>query len=141
VVGTHLVEHKDVVRSLNKLDFAGILGNVLDKGLGPKIRELRSLPLIGGFLTEERVKDLRDSIVTRIMEHKEEVLDEVERGLSKGLNVPELVERKVGAFPVERLEQLILEVASRELRAIVVLGFVLGVLIGVLQVLVFWQFG
>ena len=75
------------------------------------------------------------------MEHKEEVLDEVERGLSKGLNVPELVERKVGAFPVQRLEELILEVASRELRAIVVLGFVLCVLIGGLQVLVFWQFG
>jgi uncharacterized membrane protein YheB (UPF0754 family) len=134
VVGNHLVEHKDVVKSLNKLDFAGILGGVLDKGLGPKIQELRGLPLIGGFLTEERVRDLRNSIVDGIMKHKEQVLDEVERGLAKGLDVPALVEKKVAAFAVEKLESLILEVAARELRAIEVLGGVLGVLIGLAQV-------
>ncbi len=141
VVGTHLVEHRDVLKALNKLDFQGILGGVLDKGLGPKIQELRGLPLIGGFLTEERVRDLRNSIVDGIMKHRETVLDEVERGLAKGLDVPELVERKVAAFAVEKLEQLILEVANRELRAIVVLGGVLGLLIGFVQVAFVWFHG
>jgi uncharacterized membrane protein YheB (UPF0754 family) len=134
VVGNHLVEHKDVVKSLNKLDFHGILGGVLDRGLGPKIQELRGLPLIGGFLTEERVRDLRNSIVDGIMKHKETVLDEVERGLAAGLDVPDLVEKKVAGFAIEKLETLILEVASRELKAIEMLGGVLGVLIGLTQV-------
>lgn len=138
VVGNHLVEHKDVVKSLNKLDFHGILGGVLDKGLGPKIQELRGLPLIGGFLTEERVRDIRSSIVDGIMKHKEAVLDEVERGLAKGLDVPSLVEKKVATFAVEKLEALILEVAGRELRAIEVLGGVLGILIGIAQVCFVW---
>ncbi|HEX5052587.1 MAG TPA: DUF445 family protein [Planctomycetota bacterium] len=141
VVGNHLVEHKDVVKSLNRLDFAGILGTVLDRGLGSKIQELRSLPLIGGFLTEERVADIRNSIVEGIMAHKDTVLDEVERGLAKGLDVPNLVEKKVAAFAVEKLEALILEVASRELRAIVVLGGVLGALIGLAQVGFLWFHG
>ncbi|MBZ0151949.1 MAG: DUF445 family protein, partial [Planctomycetes bacterium] len=134
VVGTHLVEHKDVVKAMNKLDFEGILGKVLDRGLGPKIQELRSLPLIGGFLTEARVGEIRDSIVRGIMTHREEVLDEVERGLAKGLDVPHIVEKKVAAFAIEKLEALILDVANRELRAIVWLGGVLGALIGVGQV-------
>jgi uncharacterized membrane protein YheB (UPF0754 family) len=138
VVGNHLVEHKDVLKALNKLDFGGILGAVLDKGLGPKIQELRGLPLIGGFLTEERVRDLRTSIVDGIMKHRETVLDEVEKGLAKGLDVPQLVERKVAAFAIEKLEAMILEVADRELRAIVVLGGVLGLLIGFLQVGFVW---
>lgn len=141
VVGNHLVEHKDVVRALNKLDFAGILASVLDKGLGPKVQELRGLPLIGGFLTEERVRDIRNSIVAGIMTHKDAVIDEVERGLAKGLDVPTLVEKKVAAFAIEKLESLILEVASRELRAIEVLGGVLGVLIGLLQVGFLWWNG
>lgn len=141
VVGGHLVEHKDVLRSLNKLDFAGILNGVLDRGLGPKIQELRGLPLIGGFLTEERVRDIRNSIVQGIMAHKETVLDEVEKGLSKGLDVPQLVEKKVAGFAVEKLEKLILEVASRELKAIEVLGGVLGALIGLLQVAFLWYRG
>ena len=141
VVGNHLVEHKDVLKSLNKLDFGGILGKVLDRGLAPKIQELRSLPLIGGFLTEERIADIKKSITDSIMEHRESVLDEVEKGLSKGLNVPELVEKKVAAFEIVKLERLILEVANRELRAIVVLGGVLGVLIGLLQVGFLWLRG
>ena len=141
VVGNHLVEHKDVLKSLNKLDFSGILNGVLDRGLAPKIQELRGLPLIGGFLTEERVRDIRNSIVQGVMAHKEQVLDEVEKGLAKGLDVPALVEKKVAAFAVEKLEKLILEVASRELRAIEVLGGVLGALIGLAQVGFLWLHG
>jgi uncharacterized membrane protein YheB (UPF0754 family) len=138
VVGNHLVEHKDVVKSLNKLDFQGMLRGLLDKGLGPKVKELRGLPLIGGFLTEERVNDIRDSIVAGVMQHKEAVLDEVEKGLAKGLDVPGLVEKKVSTFAIEKLEGMILEVASRELRAIEWLGGVLGALIGVGQVAYLW---
>ena len=141
VVGTHLVEHKDVVQSLNKLDFGAILSGVLDKGLAPKIAELRGLPLIGGFLTEERVRDIRTSIIDGIMKHREAVMDEVERGLAKGLDVPNLVEKKVAAFAIQKLEAMILEVAGRELRAIEVLGGVLGVLIGFLQVGFVWIHG
>lgn len=138
VVGNHLVEHKDVIKSLNKLDFGGILGRVLDMGLGPKIQELRSLPLIGGFLTEDRIADIKQSITDSIMDHREAVLDEVEKGLSQGLNVPKLVEAKVASFEILKLESLILEVANRELRAIVVLGGVLGILIGLIQVGFLW---
>ncbi|HEX6811232.1 MAG TPA: DUF445 family protein [Planctomycetota bacterium] len=138
VVGSHLVEHKDVVASLDRVDFAGILGNVLERGLAPKLQELRGLPLIGGYLTEARVVDLRNSIVKGVMAHKQALLDELEKGLSQGLDVPQLVETKVAAFAVEKLEALILEVANRELRAIVWLGGVLGGLIGLLQVGYLW---
>ncbi|GDY03305.1 membrane protein [Planctomycetota bacterium] len=133
VVGTHLVEHKDVLNSLNKLNLEGLLTDMLQRGLEPKVRELRSLPLIGGFLTEERVRDIRDAIAKGVMEQRDAVLVEIEKGLSAGLDVPRLVEEKVAAFPVLKLESLILEVAARELRAITWLGFVLGTLIGIGQ--------
>ncbi|HZN39013.1 MAG TPA: DUF445 family protein [Planctomycetota bacterium] len=141
VVGTHLVEHKDLVSSLDQLDFSAILGKVLERGLAPKLQELRGLPLIGGYLTEARVADLRNAIVQSVMVHRQAMLDEVEKGLSKGLDVPHLVETKVATFAVEKLEALILEVAGRELRAIVVLGGVLGGLIGLLQVGFVWVHG
>jgi uncharacterized membrane protein YheB (UPF0754 family) len=141
VVGTHLVEHQDVVRSLEKLDFERILGNVLERGLAPKVQELRSLPLIGGFLTEERVGDLRKSISKNVLAHKDVVLEEIEKHLEAGLDVPQLVETKVAAFEIQKLEALILEVASRELWAITWLGGVLGALIGLLQVGFVWWNG
>lgn len=138
VVGAHLVQHDDIVRSFDKLDFERILGDVLDKGLAPKITELKSLPLIGGFLTDDRVADLRGSIVKGIMNHKGAILEQLERAVEDGLDVQALVTEKVAAFPIEKLESLILEVASRELRAIEILGGVLGAVVGVIQVFVLW---
>jgi len=140
VVGNHLVENQDVMRSLDKLDFTGILASVIETGLAAKVQELRSLPLIGGFLTEDRVVDIRDALLRGIMAHKDQVLEAVERGLAAGLDVPTLVEQKVAAFAIETLERLILEVAGRELRAIEWLGGVLGVLIGLSQVLLPWLY-
>lgn len=138
VVGAHLVEHKDIVKAFDKLDFDDLLGGVLDRGLTPKIQELRSLPLIGGFLTEDRVGEIKKAIRASILQHKQVVLDEIEKGLVKGLDVQKMVEQKVAAFPVLKLEQLILEVAKKELQAITWWGGVLGALIGLLQVAVVW---
>lgn len=141
VVGNHLVEHQDVVRSLARLDFEGLLSRVIERGLEPKVAELRSLPLIGGFLTEERIRDIRGAILRSVLQHKDTILDEVERGLAAGLDVPQLVEQKVARLDIVTLERLILDVASRELHAITRLGGVLGVLIGLVQVLVLWLLG
>ena len=138
VVGDHLVQHRDVVRSFENVDLEELFGSVLDQGLAPKIDELRSLPLIGGFLTEERVGDLRDSIVKKVLEHKGTILEKLEKAVEDGLDVRQMVTEKVAAFPVEKLESLVLEVAERELRAIEVLGAVLGVLIGIGQVFLIW---
>ncbi|MCC6671606.1 MAG: DUF445 family protein [Planctomycetes bacterium] len=138
VVGGHLVGHDDVVRSFAKVDFDRLLGDVLERGMAPKVQELRSLPLIGGFLTEERVAGLKASLVQGILQHKELVLERLETAVEEGLDVRALVAEKVAAFPVEKLESLVLEVASRELRAIEVLGGVLGGLIGLGQVFLLW---
>jgi uncharacterized membrane protein YheB (UPF0754 family) len=92
--------------------------------------------LIGGFLTTERVASLRQSLLAGILEHRAAIEQRLEAAIESGLDVAALVTTKVAAFPVEKLEALVLEVARRELRAIEVLGGVLGVLIGLGQVLV-----
>ena len=141
VVGDHLVRHEDVARGLDSIDMESILIELLDHGLGPKIQELRGLPLIGGFLTEERIEDLRKSIISSLVEHKGKIMDKLEAALEKGLDVQALVTDKVAAFPLDKLEALILQVAAKELRAIEILGGVLGILIGIGQVALLYFLG
>ncbi len=136
VVGQHLVEHDDIVRALHAMDLEKLVRGALDRGLEEKVAELRKMPLVGGFLTDERVADLRESLVRGFLENEELLLEEIERAVEEGLDVQALVREKVAAFPVEQLEKLVLEVAARELRAIEVLGGVLGLLIGFIQVAV-----
>ena len=139
-VGGHLLSHKDIVKSFNQIDLESLLTEVLDKGLQPKVSQLRALPLIGGFLTPERVADLRAALVSGILEHKELIRDRIEGAVEQALDVQTLVAEKVAEFPVERVEKMILEVSSRELRAIELLGGVLGGLIGLGNVAVDWAF-
>lgn len=139
VVGDHLVQHEDIINGFRNVDLQGLLGTVIEKGLAPKVEQLRNLPLIGGFLTAERIDDLRGAIVQGVLDHKELIMERLEQAVEQGVDVQKLVREKVEAFPVERLEALVLKVANSELRSIEVLGGVLGVLIGVIQVLVIWS--
>lgn len=138
VVGDHLLSHEDVVAAFTKIDFEAILGSVLESGLAPKIAQLRGLPLIGGFLTPERIEDIKQSLIKGILERREKIIEHLEDAVENGLDVADIVTRKVADFSVEKVESIILQVARRELRAIEILGGVLGVLIGVGQVGLLW---
>ncbi len=134
VVGDHLLQHQDVVRALETLELEELLAGILEQGLAEKVQELRGLPLIGGFLTDERVLQIRDKLVRGVLAHRDAIFTAFETAIERGLDVRRIVTEKVAAFPVPRLEQLVLEVARRELRAIEFLGGLLGVLIGLAQV-------
>jgi uncharacterized membrane protein YheB (UPF0754 family) len=134
VVGDHLVRHEDIVGVLAGLDLEALIGKVIDRALETKLAGLRRVPLLGSLLTPQRVADLRGALVRGFLEDKEELFAEIERALQQGLDVQAIVAEKVSAFPVERLEELVMEVSRKELRAIEVLGGVLGFLVGLLQV-------
>ena len=76
---------------------------------------------------------MRRSLSRRLLSDSDSLVEEFERAIEEGLDVQEIVTRKVEEFPVEKLEALILEVASKELRAIELLGGLLGALIGLGQ--------
>jgi uncharacterized membrane protein YheB (UPF0754 family) len=133
VVGDHLFSHEDMLEALGRIDLGALVDTALDKGLAPKIAEYQRMPFVGAFLTEERVKELRAAIVRGVVGRKEEVYTSIEAAVRDGIDVHAVVERKVAGFEVARLEALILEVASRELRAIEVLGGVLGLAVGLVQ--------
>ena len=48
------------------------------------------------------------------------------------VDVPGIVERRINAFEPDRVEQIVRGVAQRELSLIVLLGYVLGGVIGVI---------
>ena len=139
VVGDHLVQHDDILDGLKEVDLEPLIEKAVDSGLESKIDQLRSLPLIGGFLTPDRIDDLKQAIVRGVVNEKEAIFEAMESAIEDNLKIEELVQKKVAAFSVERLESLVLEVASRELRMIEILGGVLGILIGVAQVVVIAQ--
>lgn len=80
---------------------------------------------------------LERNIFSVIDQEAEKSIDELKMELiSKAKNrvsVEELVTEKIDALDLEKMESLILEIASKELKHIEMLGFVLGTVIGVVQ--------
>ncbi|MFT5284203.1 MAG: uncharacterized membrane protein YheB (UPF0754 family) [Planctomycetota bacterium] len=136
VVGDHLVQSDDIMKGMKNVDLEPLLTKAIDRGLESKVEQLRALPLIGSFLTPDRIDDLKGAIVKGMMGEKDAIFETMEKAVEDNLNIEDLVQEKVSAFSVERLESLVLEVANRELRMIEVLGGVLGILIGVAQVFI-----
>lgn len=52
---------------------------------------------------------------------------------SEKINLSEMVEKRINRFPMDKLEEMVLRIAKRELKHIEVLGGVLGFIIGLVQ--------
>lgn len=134
VVGHHLLDKQDLIAVLHKVDLRSAIGSLIHAALERKIGELQKIPMLGAFITEDRVASIRDGIVDAVLENEAEIAGQLENILDENLDIASIVEEKVAGFPTQRLEQLVLDVARRELRAIELWGAFLGALIGILQV-------
>lgn len=76
---------------------------------------------------------ITDQIRSEIPPVIEEMLDRFGVLLKERVDFKSIVEERINHFSLDRLEQIILSVSSRELRHIEILGGVLGLIIGLVQ--------
>ncbi|WP_166244601.1 DUF445 domain-containing protein [Paenibacillus turpanensis] len=134
-------------RKLDELE-EGPIVEKLGEWLGVDVREwlegkLQAAVQEGAWLDAlagRRIADLtgpfRNSLLERIPALVEGTFSLLARNMDKlmgAVRLPELVEEQVRAFPMEKLESIILDLSGKEFRAITWLGAVLGGLIGLLQ--------
>lgn len=135
----------------------------LSQFLADQFQKLGSRPLnqLWDEIHQERVRELLQEMVTRMLpveqwwqKRVQEILPQHAQGeqvaewladtavrlvrtqipkVMEYLSISEVVSRQVKAFPLRQLEQLILEVAYRELRLITLLGALIGGLVGLVQ--------
>lgn len=89
---------------------------------------------LGDHLSEHAVKRASTALVERITAAARERLPSA----IAEFDVGGLVRKKVSEYPIEKLEQLILSVASHHLKTIELFGAVIGFFIGVGQAIYFW---
>jgi len=137
-VERELVSHADIEQVLSDAAFI--------EGLRPRLAEsvdrflhdrlVRDNPLLRAVMATQSALKLKDWIVEEIMQSLPSIVEGFADELKERLHFRELVVSKIEAFELERLENLVTSVAGKELRAILVLGGVIGFLIGVAQMIV-----
>lgn len=140
VIEKELLSARDLLTYFHEGEITGELLRSVE--LGIRVRLMDRLPafiplsiknIISDVLSEQVNKELPGLI--------KEVLDRFGDKLEDKLKIGEMVENKLNAYPIERIESIILAVSARELRHIEILGGVLGFVIGLLQVALLYLLG
>jgi len=118
-----LLSREDTARTINAV-------------LSSQIERLLIAPIgrLGDHVPESSVKRASNALVQRITEAARERLPSA----IAEFDVGGLVRKKVGDYPTEKLEALVLSVAQHHLKTIELFGAVIGFLIGVGQAVYFW---
>lgn len=97
----------------------------------PSIIPSRFIRVMGDNL--ERV--LRQEVPNLIRQ----VLESESEYIGREIRIKRIVEEKINSFDLNKLERMIREVSSSELRFIEILGGILGLIIGIFQVGILWM--
>lgn len=135
-VEKHLVSHEDIQMILSSGPTRAMIDktvrerihNFLEQGLG------KMNPMVGMFLTGSMKGKIEERLVAEVGELVPELTDRLMTRMEADLNFQALVEEKIREFETDRLERIVVEIAARELKAIEVIGGVLGFTIGCVQV-------
>ncbi|NLC77042.1 MAG: DUF445 family protein [Clostridia bacterium] len=132
IVARELVSFDEVAEQVSKKFHREDLVNILAGQANEAV--MKSLPSV----TPEPVKAMAGHLVAGIVRHQApdlltEFTGKALEEIKKQVDLAKLVEDKINQMDWEQLERLVLEVSSKELKHIEVLGGVIGFMIGVVQ--------
>ena len=135
-VHTHLFSVEDVKRILDEPEVRSRMSQTIESRVDDFLRHrlASANPMIGMFLQGPLGTTIRTTLVTELTNALGEGVTTLTSHLHERFDARTIVEAKILEFDLAKLEGIVLAVAHRELRAIEILGAVLGFLVGLIQV-------
>jgi uncharacterized membrane protein YheB (UPF0754 family) len=133
VIATELVHVEDLLAGLDRVDLEPHLAALLDKGISAKVGDLRKLPLVGALISDDLVRGLRNAFLKEMLAAQPAIIAQIKELATSRIDIEEIAATKLASFDLDRLEQVVNQVARNEFRAIEWYGAMLGALIGLAQ--------
>lgn len=137
-IDEQLLSVKDITAKLSAIELEGELDGIVSKIVEGKLKEelLKKIPMLAMFLNEKMMDKVKEYIKTAIYENREEFIKVFEKKLEENMDFRKIISEKIEAFSLNKLEDLILSIASKELKGIELLGGVFGALVGGVQFII-----
>lgn len=134
-VAEHLVTAGDIRDVLASEDVQRAFRNTLQEHVEDLLRERTAgrSAVMARVFTDRVIRALSRAVTAEIMRAVPALLELFTERLEEHVSISDLVTERIERFEEERVEALVRQVAQRELRAIELLGGVLGLLIGLVQ--------
>jgi uncharacterized membrane protein YheB (UPF0754 family) len=136
-----LLSHSDIQEALKSKETTEEAAAFLNEQVDQFVQRLASQnPMIGAFLQGPLLEQVKGLLGAQMAERFPVFMERVVERLEGRLDIKAIVQSKVEAFDLTKLESVIYEVTARELKTIELLGGVLGLLIGLIQVAIMVAF-
>lgn len=108
------------------------LENKIDFFLRTKISEV--FPVISMFIGDNTINQLKGIFMKELQTMFPELIDSYMKTLESQLDLEKIVTEKVSGFSTDKMETILNQIMSKEFRFIEIIGGVLGLIIGCIQV-------
>ena len=138
----------------NASEFISALAEPVEHALGKNINEMlqnNSEEIVGNLIGSE-INNLMDCKMSDLLANKDEQICQIKSSIVslyrtiiterlpkilEAINISKIVEERINEMDMEETEKLIFQVMDKELRAIVWLGALLGMIMGSINVIIF----
>lgn len=135
VVNNELVSIKDIISKISPKDIEENISTIVDKILESRLKEeiLKNFPMAAFFLSDSMLLKIQNIIKQSILDNKDEMIRVFADYLENKVDIKSIITEKVNAFSLEKIEEIIITLAKKELKHIEYIGAVLGGVIGLVQ--------
>lgn len=133
IVANDLLSIDHLLSRLDDVNLTPAFERLAERALERRVDDLRKIPLIGGFITTDRLSSITSALVDELSKAQPAIINELKSLAKDRIDVYTLVKERLLSLDLLQMESLVHQVARREFRAIEIWGAVLGTVIGLAQ--------
>jgi len=142
VIEREFFSHHLILKEIDNVNLDPYLremaSRLINERIGPR---LKGLPLLGGFINDGILSQLESMVADEIALEAQPLLSKLGSEIEQRIHVKKLVEERIAGFDLDKLEDVVNQIASTEFRNIEIMGGVLGFIVGIVQLLLLYLTG
>ncbi len=95
-----------------------------------------ALPIISMFIGDKTINQVKEVFMEELKTMFPQMMNQYVNNLKSELNLEQIVVDKVNGFSTDKLEEILQKIMNKEFRFVEIIGGVLGLLIGIVQVVI-----
>ena len=140
LVSDELLSYGDIEQKITSTENLKKLMPVIDEHIDEFLRTKikTQFPFISMFIGSKTINRFKETISKELETLFPELMKNYMNNLKHQLDLEKIVIEKVASFSTDKLESILYQIMSKELRFVEIIGGVLGFVIGIVQVLITW---
>ncbi len=134
VLEEEILEKHLVRRELERMNFDPYIdelaARLVFESVGPR---LRRFPILGSLVNDSILRALHRAAIREMHKEARPLIHKIAAEAEKHFNIRAHVQERVAGFDLDQLERVVRQVAHREFRAIEMMGAIVGLIVGVVQ--------